>query len=655
MLISLMLILLITAGGFALSYLIESDEPFLWRAAAGLVVGSSIYGTITFVLACFFGLTAASPIALILTLAPLILFRDKARWKQFKIDWQRATNKMQGGSWAKFLRFAFYALFFLVFCFLFAQAMFQTPAGIYTGGAQNGGDLPFHLGAIFSFTDGANFPPQNPSYAGATFSYPFIADIVTAGFMKFGADVRSAMLIQDVAWAFALLVVLERFVFRLTADRLAGKIAPWLLFFSGGLGFIWFFGDYWTQGKGFFEFLNNLPKDYTIGDVYRWGNSLTTLFLTQRSLLLGMPLTIIIFQWLWERYTSEKGEKGKSKKVGVDASHSSLPLRLFPFSPFLLGLIAGMLPLVHMHSLIVLFVVTVFLLGLDPENWRTWISFGIGVCVIAVPELVWSIHGSASHASQFIDWHYGWAKGDDNIFWFWLKNTGLIIPMSIIGLIVTYTFKENDSNNYYRRMRSFASPFLLLFIIANAIKLAPWEWDNIKVLIYCFVGGIPFVALALSWAWNKGKLISAAAAVVFLSLIFSGAIDVWRTASGQIKFLLFNPDSVRIAEQIKAKTPPNALFLNAPTYNTAVALTGRQSLMRYTGNLFSYGIDYAGREADVKTIYSGGPAADALLSKYGIDYVIISKEEDTLSPNRAFFSKFPMVAESGSAHVYKVR
>ena len=655
MLISLMLILLITAGGFALSYLIESDEPFLWRAAAGLVVGSSIYGTITFVLACFFGLTAASPIALILTLAPLILFRDKARWKQFKIDWQRATNKMQGGSWAKFLRFSFYALFFLVFCFLFAQAMFQTPAGIYTGGAQNGGDLPFHLGAIFSFTDGANFPPQNPSYAGATFSYPFIADIVTAGFMKFGADVRSAMLIQDVAWAFALLVVLERFVFRLTADRLAGKIAPWLLFFSGGLGFIWFFGDYWTQGKGFFEFLNNLPKDYTIGDVYRWGNSLTTLFLTQRSLLLGMPLTIIIFQWLWERYKSEKGEKGKSKRVGVDASHSSLPLLLFPFSPFLLGLIAGMLPLVHMHSLIVLFVVTVFLLGLDPENWRTWISFGIGVCVIAVPELVWSIHGSASHVSQFIDWHYGWAKGDENIFWFWLKNTGLIIPMSIIGLIVTYTFKENDTNNYYRRMRSFASPFLLLFVIANAIKLAPWEWDNIKVLIYCFVGGIPFVALALSWAWNKGKLISAAAAVVFLSLIFSGAIDVWRTASGQIKFLLFNPDSVRIAEQIKAKTPPNALFLNAPTYNTAVALTGRQSLMRYTGNLFSYGIDYAGREADVKTIYSGGPAADALLSKYGIDYVIISKEEDTLSPNRAFFSKFPMVAESGSAHVYKVR
>ena len=651
MLISILLLLLISAGGFALTYLIEADEPFLWRASAGLVIGSSIYGTLAFVIACFTGLAIASPVALLISLTPLLLFRDKDKWRHFKIDWQRATNKLQGGSWTKFLRFAFYAFFFLVFCFLFAQAMYQTPAGISTGGAQNGGDLPFHLGAIFSFTDGANFPPQNPSYAGATFSYPFIADMVSAGFMKFGADVQGTMLIQDIVWAFALFVVLERFVFRLTSDRLASKIAPWLLFFCGGLGFIWFLGDYWAQGKGFVEFLNNLPKDYTIGDDYRWGNSLTTLFITQRSLLLGMPLTVVILHWLWEQFKRGKVNAGKSEKEVADASIST-----FPLSPFLVGLIAGSLPLVHLHSLIVLFVVAAFLLALNAENWRTWVSFGIGVSLIAIPELIWSIHGSASNASEFIGWHFGWAKGnDENIVWFWLKNTGLFIPLVILGIVVTYRTKSLGDADTYKRLRMFTSPFLLLFIVGNAVKLAPWEWDNIKVLIYCFVGGLPFVALALSWMWSQGKVLSAAAAVVFLSLILSGAIDVWRTASGQIKFSLFNPDSVRIAEQIKAKTPPNARFLNAPTYNTAVAWTGRQSLMRYTGNLFSYGIDYAGREADVRTMYAGGPQADALLAKYGIDYVLISKEEDSLSPNRAYFSKFPVVAEAGSAHVYKVR
>jgi hypothetical protein len=533
--------------------------------------------------------------------------------------------------------------------------MYQTPAGIYTGGAQNGGDLPFHLGAIFSFTDGRNFPPQNPSYAGATFSYPFIADMVTAGFMKFGADVRNALVVQDVAWAFTLLVLLERFVFKLIADRLAGKIAPWLLFFCGGLGFIWFFGDYWAQGKGFYDFLNNIPKEYTIGDEYRWGNSLTTLFLTQRSLLLGMPLTIVIFQWLWERFKSESGEKAKSEKAKHGKSElvhvSERNFSNVLVSALLVGLLAGMLPLVHLHSLIVLFVVTVFLLGCNAENWRIWIAFGTGVCLLAVPELIWSIVGSASHASEFIDWNFGWDKGDSNIFWFWFKNTGAFILLVIAGFYLTY---RTDVPN--KRLRQFASPFLVLFIIANVAKLAPWPWDNIKVLIYCFIGALPFATMALSRMWRKGKYISAFVAIIFVSLIFSGALDVWRTVSGQVKFLLFNQDSVRIAEQIKTKTPPRALFLNAATYNTATALAGRQSLMRYPGNLFSYGIDYAGREADVKTMYQGGPAADQLLAKYGIDYVLVSREElSSTTVNQEYFMKFPAVATAGGATVYKVR
>src|SRR5262245_15167422 len=132
MLVSAVLILLVAAGGFALSYLIESDEPFLWRAAAGTVIGSAIYGTLTFVIACIAGIAFASPAALAITLLPLLLLRDKERWRRFKIDWQRATNKMQGGSGIKFLRFAYYAFFVVLFCLFFSQAMYQTPQGIFT-------------------------------------------------------------------------------------------------------------------------------------------------------------------------------------------------------------------------------------------------------------------------------------------------------------------------------------------------------------------------------------------------------------------------------------------------------------------------------------------------------------------------------------------
>ncbi|MCU1289064.1 MAG: hypothetical protein JWN60_1293, partial [Acidobacteria bacterium] len=295
MFLSLILIALVASGGAALTYLFDREKSFLWRAAAGNVVGSAIFGTIGFLIACLFGLsTAAVLIALLFALAPLALFSAKTYRERLSIDWRNAKGKLQNTDYRTILRFAYYAFFFLLFWFFFDRAMFETREGIFTGGSQNLGDLPFHLGAIFSFTDGNNFPPQNPSFAGAKFSYPLIADFLTACFVRLGASVRDAMHLQNVFWAFSLLVVLDRFVYKLTGSRLAGKIAPALLFFSGGLGFFWFFSDFWNQAQSLTDFLLKLPRDYTIGDKFRWGNSLVTLFITQRSLLIGMPLTIII-------------------------------------------------------------------------------------------------------------------------------------------------------------------------------------------------------------------------------------------------------------------------------------------------------------------------------------------------------------------------
>jgi hypothetical protein len=702
MLFSILLIILLAAGGFALTYLVEREETVLWRAAAGTIIGSCIYGTLSFVIGCFAGLAVASPIAILLTLAPLALFTNADRRKRFKLEWERAKNRMQGGSTVKFLKFSFYAFFFIVFCLFFSQAMYQTPQGIFTGGSNNLGDLPFHLGAIFGFTDGANLPPVNPSFAGAKFTYPFIADIVTAGFMKLGADVRSAMVVQDIAWAFSLLILLERFVVKQTGDAFAGRIAPWLMFFSGGLGFIWFFQDYGSQGKGFFDFLQALPSDYTIGKghafceslgcEFRWGNSLNTLFITQRSLLLGMPLTVVVLQKLWDWFDSDSSEKvkeGKSEKAGANVSHevkkgdpNFFTFSHFPFSPFFVGLLAGLLPLVHLHSLAVLFIVTAFLLVIDSKQWQTWIAFGIGVAIIAIPELIWSMTGSATRASEFIGWNLGWdmpaTPVPDNQsggsllilspqislwgilikfsgwIWFWFKNTGFVIPLIAVGIYLYRRRQKSEPDS--QQLFLFYLPFLFCFLISNVARLAPWQWDNIKVLIYWYVGSLPFIAIALAWLWRKDKFLKLAAAFCFIVLILAGALDVYRVITGQIKTRVFDNDAIQIANQIRQKTPPTALFLNAATYNSAVVLSGRQSLMRYPGHLMSHGIDYQGRKKEVEAIYLGGPMADELLRKYNIDYVLISQEEKgAMTVNEEFFMKFPMVAQTATGRVYKIK
>lgn len=671
MLLSLLIVLIIAFGGLALTYVFEKEESFLWRLSAGSIVGWAIFGTVGFVIASFLGLSALTvAIAIAVTLLPSLLLLDTGRKKIFLHDWAKAKGKLQGASWVKAARFAYYLFFLILFVVFFERTIFETPQGIFTGGSNNLGDLPFHLGAIFGFTEINSFPPQHPSFSGAKFSYPFISDFLTASLMKFGVSVREAMLVQNVSWAFALLVILERFVFKLTNDRLASKIAPALLFFSGGFGFIWFFGDYSAQAKGFFDFIWTLPKDYTISSDFRWGNSMVTLFITQRSILLGMPLTIIVLTCLWKIFTAETRRRGDG---GTEFTAYHLP-----FTTFVVGLIAGLLPLTHLHSLAVLFVVTLFLFIIEPRKYREWISFGVGVCVTAVPQLIWSISGSATQTSKFFEFHFGWDAGQTNILWFWIKNTGIMFALIAAGIYLVYlqrsrgvVTEETIKNKKGKKGKEvidssliphpsslllFYLPFAFLFLISNIAKFAPWEWDNIKLLIYWFVGSLPFVAFALAWLWRKSAALRVNAATCFIVLIFSGVLDVWRTATGQINTKVFDADGVLVAERIKQRTPPNSLILNAPIYNSPVVLSGRQSLMRWTLHLRSYGVDYEERERDVKSMYAGGPAALALLQKYGIDYVLISPEEkNTVAANEAFYTQFPVIAEAGPYKVYKIK
>ncbi len=668
MLLIIVLLIPIVIGGAAVTYLLTEDEPMLWRLASGAIIGQCVFGTAVFLFACIFGLNAPSiALSIAVALLPVAVLYSPKRRDLVRHNWQKAKGKLDGASFRKSLPFFYYLAFLILFVLFFDRAMIVNDQGIFTGGSQNLGDLPFHLGIIYSFVDGSNFPPQNPSFAGSKFAYPFVPDLITAAFVKLGVGVREAMFVLNVSWAFSLLVILEGFVFKYVNDRLAARLAPALLFFSGGLGFLWFFSDFSAQQKGLFEFLWNLPTDYTIGDRFRWGNSLVTLFMTQRSLLLGMPLTLIVLGGLWKIFSAETTSREDQKSSNFQ----------FPLAIFVIGVLGGLLPLIHLHSLFVLFVVTAFLFAMTPSKWREWIAFGAGVCVIALPELIWSVMGSATHASQFFEFHFGWDSGKTNFLWFWIKNTGLLFVLLAAGIYLVFSSKDRaepkqssgkkhkgkqatvDENSSFiphsTSVLKFYIPFAFIFVLANIAKLAPWEWDNIKVLIYWFVASIPFIALSLSRMWKATTAWKILSAVCFLALIASGGLDVWRTVSRQINIRVFEADAVTVANRLKAVTPPGAIFLNTPTYNPATVLSGRPSVIRYPGHLSSHGIDYQQRESDVKTMYRGGPAALGLFEKYGVEYVLVSPEErNSLSANEAFFSQFPVVAESGQYKVYKI-
>jgi hypothetical protein len=664
MIISLALILLITVGGTFLTYLYEKEDSLLVRLGAGNVIGSAIFGTVGFLLACFFGLSATIVlVALVISLLPLILLTNKNIQQNFKANLQTAKGKFEGASVRKFLTFLYYFSILIILGMFFNRAMIETKDGIFTGASNNLGDLPFHLGAIFSFTEANNFPPQNPSFAGAKFTYPFLVDFIVACLMKFGAKVTDAMFWQNLTLGFSLVVLFEKFTFALTKNRLAGKLAPIIFLLSGGLGFAIFFRDYWNDGRSIFEYIWNLEKDYTIkNELLRFGNTLIVLFITQRGFLLGMPLILIVLTYLWEVF-NEKTQINEDTKGDNLENISHTPTRSYAPTLFI-GLLAGTLPLIHVHSLIALFIVSGFLFFFDLKKFKTWLIFGAGVSLVAIPELIWSLTGSATNLGKFIGWHWGWDKGEYNFLLFWGANLGLFIPLLIFGLFFTRKQNEDEADqlpitNY--QLLKFYLPFLFIFIISNTFKLAPWEWDNIKVLIYWSVGSVPFVAYFLSKIWEKNIFSKTAVILSLIILTLSGSLDVWRVISEQIKYQVFSHDSVKIAEEIKQKTPPNALFLNAPTYNSAVVLSGRISLMRYVGHLLSYGINYEPREQEVQRIYEGSTLASGFIERNKIEYVIISPEEESymeqnnLILNEEFFAKYPKIAEVGEYKVYKIR
>jgi hypothetical protein len=313
------------------------------------------------------------------------------------------------------------------------------------------------------------------------------------------------------------------------------------------------------------------------------------------------------------------------------------------------GVVAGLLPIVHAHTFVVLMLVGGCVALLRPR-WRGWIAFFAAAFVIAAPQMLWATRGSAARPGSFFAWQLGWDRGEQNPLWFWLMNAGLFVPLLVAALAW-----RGGRPVVPKRLLVFYLPFTLLFAICNAAKISPWVWDNIKVLFYWFVASAPLVALLLARLWRMNWAARAAAALLILMLTASGALDVWRVVSEASEQREFDRAGVAFADVLKRETEPRSLILHAPTYNHPVYLTGRQSLMGYPGHLWSQGVDYSAREAEVKRIYAGAPDAEALLASHGVGYVVVGPlERAALQVNEQFFTRFRKVGESGGYSLYKI-
>ena len=663
---SLLLALLLILSGTVATYLYDENAPFGARLCAGAALGLAAMGLVSFVVASFIGLTVPAVFfSAAICCSPLGLLADDSILSRLREDLRAASASVQRSlarpDTTSVGYFLFYAVATVVMWKVFSRAVIEDETGLSTGLLNNFGDLPFHLSVITSFSFGNNFPPEDPTYAGVRFTYPFISDFVSAVFVKCGAGLRQSMFIENFILAMSFIGLLHRWALVMLRDKLAAILTPLIVLLNGGMGWIKLFEKAGTDEGGLFGVLMNLPPSFTVipETTWRWGNAISALLVPQRGFLMGLPLATIAFTQWWlateKTRPAEKPETGKKSRsttrpasVRIEDTQTRFPIATRRM--IAAGVAAGLLPLVHAHSFVVVMGMAACL-ALILRRWREWLVFFVVASAIAIPQLLWSTIHSAVDASSFFAWELGWDRGQENPFIFWLRNTGVFIPLIFAAVLMR-------DNGYFipKRVLIFYLPFTLCFIIPNFVKMAPWIWDNIKVLYYWWLASAPIVALLLAKLWRQGSIRRVIAIVLFVCVTLAGALDVAGIALRGNKYQVFDSAGIRFAELVKEKTAPRSLIIHAPVHNTPVFLTGRRSLMGYPGHIWTHGLEFLRREGEVKRMYLGAPDADQLMKSFGVDYAVVGPHERIATQvNENFFTRFEKVAEVGEYRLYKIR
>ena len=625
--------------------LASGGPPWLFfgeRLVIGLVLAIVLVTVAGYVLALVIGL--GLPLILILILLALgaglvLLHRHAPRLRRdlgSKTEWGLLATVAGLG---------------LVLGYLFVRAVQVTPDGWLAQYNNTWSDWSFHASYATAFVYGHNLPPQNPIFSGTPFRYPFAPDFASALLIAGGWSIPAALIWPSWAMTMLALTGLILWAKRLTGTAAAGVIAVTLTLLGGGLGFWFFFGD--AARLGLLNALAHIPRTYDRFDPpmnIQWYNPILSYYLPQRSFVFGAAIFITVLLLLTPALQATPIGQWRSTLAEIRRSWRHWSLKSTPVAFVTAGILAGLLPLFHVHSLLALGIVTLSWAILFPRP--AWLGFFLTMFVFAVPRLLMAVPGDpgAPPEHQYPRLLIGWLSGKDFPAWFWLKNTGLFWPLLLLALLSPLALRG--------RARLLLAPFVLVFLAGNLVKFQPWDWDNTKILVFWYLGCAVAVGAVLVRFWRTGPLGAAGASVIWLTLTASGVLSMLQFLPPQgPSYVWFSAEEVRLAAAIRTATPPRSVFVTGERPNNPVAdLAGRSVLMSYPGWLWSYGINYQQREADIARIYLGDAGAVGLLHRYHADYVVVGPDERaTWHANLAYFNaRFAVVLRTANYVVYRV-
>jgi hypothetical protein len=616
----------------------------------------------------------------------------------------------------------------LAFAILFAHTL-----GVDAGGNLNAGfqtvwaDWSQHLTTASSFAVAHNLPPQNPLFSGQDLRYPFLPDFQSATLVTLGASPAVALALPGALLAVCVTLLIVALAVRLGAGLAVGALAAVICMIGGGLGFTGILADAclhhgFSAAQCTWSGLAGHPGDIP-GIVVGTLHDLPGLVAAQPRAYDGLltsatdqPLSnqqwyTPLFAWWLPQRSILYGFAGAL--VALILVLAALRAHRRDYAGFALaGLLLGLMPLIHIHTLIAMAIAGAVLAVRWPHRgW--WVALAV-TCVVAAPRLMSLLggpHGSAADANLFPTVEPGWmylpgagrpalsaaalVGGIGGLiravltpqYWaFWVTNTGVALPVcAVVAAATAVTRVPGRIGSGALRVRSLFAPDLVtvalalcaVFVVANVVVFQSWEWDNTKLFAYWYLGAALLISsLVVRWwrRWWRG----AAAAVVATTVLLTGVLVLarllpWTPASDAVggPYVSATVNDVRLAAAVDAATPSNAIFLTEGKPNDPVlTLAGRTAVMGYYGWLWSYGTDFGHRRQDVRTMLEGCPAGQAktscpvfgLLHAYNVAYAEIDDRlgaAGVLDPqvNLAWWSRqgFAVVARSDHVTVYDVR
>ena len=512
------------------------------------------------------------------------------------------------------------------------------------------GDLPLHL-AIASSLRNASFPPDYNIMPGTLLSYPFLADSLSTSFMMLGFSLRAAIVFPGVIMMGLTFSGYCILACRMAESRKSAVLAALFFFLNGGLGFLYLVDmqgavlgstqnnelqsvqGLWQRIQAVLNGWYQTPANHREFTTYnlRWSNVIVDMMVPQRTTLAGWCQVIPCIYLLYDAVRPEK-DWGLHLQDGEDGPTAVWTKRQIPLrQTILLGLWAGLLPMVNTHCFLALGLLSFGWMLYDVIRCRHqrlnalafWGIYGGLAVLTAAPQLFTWTFSQAVGNESFLNFHFNWVNrtGDgllDSYLWFYIKNIGLPFILILLSLL-----EKNE------KRRFIASGAFVIYLAAEFIKFQPNVYDNNKLF---YIWYMLCAVLAADYALELlGKLKGLRARPVIavmaaIACFFTGALAVARECKSDYE--MFSRSAVEAAAYVEKNTPEHAVFMTGTGHiNFVSSLAGRDIVCGPNTWLYYHGYNTSDRYADIAAFYTDPAGHTDVLEKYQVSYILVSSSE----------------------------